>query len=179
MTIKLHPRCRDTEAYRTAAAEFPHLPSRIVRRGSIARLVRRAACVINCTSSAGIEAAALGASVIELVPAGSLDLLPAHEWNTLGTAATEPELRRLLHVALNDVGTERTGGLDNPKSVFAAVGDEAARRVVNELVMISSVRIESTIPSSSSSSSSSKMSVLPSRTRTTNEQHHTATNRAS
>ncbi len=138
LTIKLHPRCSDARPYRAAAAEFPQLRSRIVRRGSLQQLVRRAACVINVTSSAGIEAAALGAKVIDLAPAGSLDLLPSHEWNTLGTARSEPELRRLLHVALNDSAlndspAESTVGVSHRADVFAAVGREAARRAVDEL----------------------------------------------
>jgi hypothetical protein len=158
LTIKLHPRCRDGRMFRTMAAEFPCLPCRIVRRGSMARLVDRAACIINCTSSAGVEAARLGAKVIELIPEGSLDLLPAGEWNGLGTARTEPELRQLLCSALNAVPTDATDG--DHEHVFAAVSREAARRVVDELLSIAAKPEKSlnarTVSSSSSSSSSSK-----------------------
>ena len=41
------------------------------------------------TSSAGTEASLWGVPVIELIPAGSLDLLPSSQWGTLGTARTE------------------------------------------------------------------------------------------
>jgi hypothetical protein len=155
LTIKLHPRCRDAAPFRAVAAEFPDLRCRIMRQGDVAR---QAACVINCTSSAGIEAGALGAPVIELIPAGSLDLLPAREWNALGTARTEPELRGLLHVALNDGAAQRGVGAGDRGQVFAAVGREAARRAVDELLTIAPAATDceaATTESSSSSSSSS------------------------
>src|SRR5207244_415317 len=126
--------------FRQAAREFPGFRCRIVRRGNIRQLVRQAACVLNCTSSAGIEAGLLGVPVIELIPAGSLDLVPASQWGTLGPARTEGELRRLLRIvlegslqnedAVNDVAgsdsrwrAETPGG--NRRLVFAAVGREA------------------------------------------------------
>src|SRR5439155_24088505 len=126
LTIKRHPRCRDSAPFREVAAEFPKLRCRIVRRGSVQRLVRRAACVLNCTSSAGTEASLSGVPVIELIPAGSLDLLPSSQWGTLGTARIEAELRRLLEKTLNQAPlgagqlSAATTPRDERRDVFAA-----------------------------------------------------------
>jgi hypothetical protein len=159
LTIKLHPRCGDAGPFRAIAADFPELRCRVVRGGDAVRLARRAACVINCTSSAGSEAAAIGTPVIELIPEGSADLLPAREWNTLGTARTEPELRALLHVAIHDDAIQRSISAGQQARVFAAVGHEAARCTVDEVLSIAASGpegIASTPHSCVSSSSSSK-----------------------
>jgi hypothetical protein len=134
LTIKLHPRCRDTEVFRAVAAEFSSLRYCIVRRARSRKLVRRAACILNCTSSAGIEANQLGVPVIELIPEGSSDLLPAREWGTLGTATCEAELTRLLAIAIS----KRERRTSNDRQVFAASGQDAARRIVDELLVLSS-----------------------------------------
>lgn len=132
LTIKLHPRCRDRRPFARIAAEYPALRVRIVVGGSLDRCLRQADCVLNCTSSAGIEAARAGHRVIELIPAGGDDLLPAADWGTLGTARDDGQLDALLQRALA-VPTQ----LDRPSpsaEVFAAVGDDAAARVADAVL---------------------------------------------
>ena len=83
LTIKLHPRCRDAKHMGRLIAEFPGLDCRVVRRCSLERMIRGADVILNCGSSAGIEAAHLGVPVIELLPARSRELTPAKVTGTL------------------------------------------------------------------------------------------------
>ena len=105
LTVKLHPRCRDTKPFAAALAAHPRLHARLVRSGSVAKWARNADCVLNCTSGAGIEAAAWGVPVIELIPRGSIDLLPSAEWGTAGTARDEVELDALVKRVLHEVAS--------------------------------------------------------------------------
>jgi hypothetical protein len=133
LLIKLHPRCRDEGVCRDVVREFPRLHWRIVRRGGMTTWLQRARCVINCTSSAGVEAARLGVPVIELVPRGASDLLPAREWGGCATARDADELESLLRRALvGDLLAPPAGSQD----VFASVGKEAAGRMVDDLTEI-------------------------------------------
>src|SRR5207247_10889895 len=84
------------------------------------------------TSSAGIEAGLTGVPVIELIPEGSLDLLPAPQWGTFGTARDQRQLQDLLHAALSRP-REPTG---EHRTVLAALGQEAARPIVSELLTL-------------------------------------------
>jgi hypothetical protein len=133
LRIKLHPRCGDARVFEEVLYEFPAIRCRLVRRGAMRKLLRHAACVINCTSSAGIEAARLGVPVIELIPQGSLDLLPAAQWGALGTARDTDELETLLRQALASRSVVRPLATSD---VFAAVGEAAAVRVADELMQI-------------------------------------------
>lgn len=131
LLIKRHPRCQDADYYRRLLAEFPCVRARLVR-GTLHRLARRADCVLNCASSAGNEAAACGAAVIELVPPGSHGLPStggtATAWGTLGTASSLDELLPLLRQALGggDGGAPRAAPLQAPTGAAehgAAEGD--------------------------------------------------------
>jgi hypothetical protein len=66
------------------------------RRERLADLVAAADCVLSCASSAGIEAARAGRPVIQLLPAGSGNILPAEWYGLRGSARSLEELRQLL-----------------------------------------------------------------------------------
>jgi hypothetical protein len=129
LTIKLHPRCRDLRRFQRLAAEFPGLHCRIMRRGSAERQVAHADVVLNCGSSAGIEAAQQGVPVIELLPAGSRDLTPAADWGQFGSAGTFEELCRLLDEALH----KSSRGRSACSEVFARTGRAAAQAIVDQI----------------------------------------------
>ncbi len=99
LDIKLHPRstCRDSILKVTKA--FPGLRVRFVG-GKLSRLIHRYDCILSCCSTAGIESAWAGTPTIQLLPAGSGDVLPAEDWGLLGSAHDEFQLQKLLEQAL-------------------------------------------------------------------------------
>ncbi len=134
LIIKLHPRCRDATLFQDAIAHTSRLNARIVRSGSCDAWIRRASCVLNCTSSVGVEAALAGVPVIELIPPASHDLLPASEWGAFGTARTQEELQLLFARALSAEETEASDA-----QVFAhrtPHGATATQSVVRELFAV-------------------------------------------
>lgn len=128
LTIKLHPRTRDANCLQEILAVCPKLESRIVRGGNLARLVDSAELVLSCASSAGVEAAARGVPVIQLLPPGSVDILPNDAWGFQGTARNVAELEALMHAALHGKRNEPTA------PVFAASGQEAARHIADAVL---------------------------------------------
>ena len=100
LTIKLHPRCSDDAVFRRALDRHPALKAEIVRKAKLERLFAASDCVLSCASTAGIEAALAGAPVVQLLPAGSGDILPADRWGLLGSARQPAELEALLGRAL-------------------------------------------------------------------------------
>ena len=100
LSIKLHPRCRDDQVFRQALSRHPRLQGEIVRSKHLDRLVAHSDCVLSCASTAGIEAALAGAPVVQLLPRGSGDVLPAERWGLLGSAREPEELETLLTAAL-------------------------------------------------------------------------------
>jgi hypothetical protein len=100
LSIKLHPRCTDEQVFRQALARHPNLQGEIVQTAALDRLVAQSDCVLSCASTAGIEAALAGAPVVQLLPAGSGDILPAERWGLLGSARESYELEVLLGAAL-------------------------------------------------------------------------------
>jgi hypothetical protein len=126
LTVKLHPRAGDPARIQRLMGEFPGLQCRVVHRGSADRWLRRCDVVLNCGSSAGIEAAYAGLPVIELLPAGSRELTPAAEWGLFASVRTADELCCQLARALSaDAITKRP-------SVFATTGSSAARLIARE-----------------------------------------------
>ena len=127
LIVKLHPRYPRNEVYRQVLAEFPALRSRLLSDGRLEDLLAGAACVLSCGSSAGVEAAFHGVPTIELLPAGSAELLPAAAWGFIGIARSEAEIAALLTLALG-------GQEQNPPSdeVFAHRG-RAATQVVDSI----------------------------------------------
>ena len=100
LTIKLHPRSGDDAVFRQALERHPALRGRIVRSPRLDRLIAESDCVLSCASTSGIEAALAGAPVVQLLPAGSGDILPADRWGLLGSARTLDELNVLLEAAM-------------------------------------------------------------------------------
>jgi capsule polysaccharide export protein KpsC/LpsZ len=100
LSIKLHPRCTDEQAFRQALARHPEVQGEIVQTAALDRLVAQSDCVLSYASTAGIEAALAGAPVVQLLPAGSGDILPAEGWGLLGSAREPRELEVLLDAAL-------------------------------------------------------------------------------
>jgi hypothetical protein len=130
LIVKLHPRCRDARHIERLAAEFPGLDCQIVRRARLERLIDEADVVLNCGSSAGIEAAHHGVPVIELLPAGSQELTPAGSWGLLGSASTFEDLCQLLDRALQQ--GRRDGS--RRRDVFAMSGTPASRAIAGAIV---------------------------------------------
>jgi hypothetical protein len=134
LMVKPHPRARSGDFPHDDAA--PTLPVRIVRSGDLALLLAECDCVLSCASTAGIEAALAGAPVIQLLPSGSGDILPAEEWGFVGSARTELELATLATKAL-----ER-GWRKDPRLVARVLADhgrQAAARIVDVVIGRSNV----------------------------------------
>ncbi|HEY5314246.1 MAG TPA: hypothetical protein VIK18_17065 [Pirellulales bacterium] len=131
LLIKLHPRDPRSKVIRTIAAEFDRLAIKIIARGSLAGVLRSADCVLSCASSAGIEAAAGGWPVIQLMPQGSRELLEPAAWGLVGTARSRAELDELIaHVF---AGRWQTS-LSQVQSIIAATGCVAACRIADAVL---------------------------------------------
>jgi hypothetical protein len=130
LIVKLHPRCRDSSQFRRVLAEFPHVRSRIVRRGELRTVLSGAACAISCGSSSGIEAALWGVPAIELLPPAADELLPAAEWGFVGVARNVEQLKGLLDRAL----TMRLGEVTPSADVFGQWDGPATGRVVDAIL---------------------------------------------
>jgi hypothetical protein len=98
--IRPHPRDEQHSAWRSLLERFPTLDARLQTGGHWTDSLAQADAVLSCGSSAGLEAARLGWPVVQLLPEGSADLLPAARWGVLGTARDAKELRGLLERAL-------------------------------------------------------------------------------
>ncbi|OYV95888.1 MAG: hypothetical protein B7Z73_01690 [Planctomycetia bacterium 21-64-5] len=155
LTIKLHPRARKKEfirfqrpvveterpasapattfVFKQGRARNP-LPVRVVHSKNLARLVAASDCVLSCASTAGIEAALAGAPVVQILPIGSGNVLPADDWGFVGTARTAGELAALVDAAL-----ERGWGkpAETADRVLAKAGAAAARSIVDGLIAAS------------------------------------------
>jgi len=126
LTVKLHPRDAGGQLVRETLRRYPTLKSRIVRGQSATHWFRRCDLAISCASSTGVEAAQSGIPTIQLLPAGSGDLLPAASWGFFGTARTEAELTLLLAQAAR---IPHYSHAPDPY-VFSSHGEAAAKRVV-------------------------------------------------
>jgi hypothetical protein len=129
LTVKLHPRAADVAVLKRVLARWPKVRTTIVRRKSLAALLATTDCVLSCASTAGIEAALVGAPVVQLLPLGSGNVLPASQWGLVGSARTENELRSQVAAAL------KRGWVEQPAEAPLTVpetGRSAAARVVNE-----------------------------------------------
>ncbi|HVX11245.1 MAG TPA: hypothetical protein VHC22_08710 [Pirellulales bacterium] len=136
LTIKLHPR----DARQAQSIPLPpgwrddgraKLRVRIVQSADLASLVAASDCVLSCASTAGIEAALAGAPVVQILPAGSGNVLPAEDWGLLGSARTAEELTELVTQAL-ERGWRQVS--HPPQRVLVAHGRTAAARIVDGLV---------------------------------------------
>lgn len=116
LEIKLHPRAADDPILRRLLTEYKSLRVKLTRRTPLQKCVARADCVLSCMSSAGVEAAAAGVPVIQILPQGSADVMPHDHWGLLGSARTQEELDRLLAKILME-GWKSPGTVD--EDVFA------------------------------------------------------------
>ncbi|HVA48002.1 MAG TPA: hypothetical protein VNH11_16655 [Pirellulales bacterium] len=143
LTIKLHPRARKKEFIRFQPRlqpwledgkrneSRPVLPVRVVHSKNLARLVAASDCVLSCASTAGIEAALAGAPVVQILPIGSGNVLPADDWGFVGTARTAGELAALVDAALERGWAKPAETADR---MLANVGEAAARSIVDGLI---------------------------------------------
>jgi hypothetical protein len=131
LLIKLHPRDLRSPVIRAIAAEFDRAAIKIVTRGSLAEVLRGADCVLSCASSAGIEAAAGGWPVIQLMPQGSRDLLEPHPWGLVGTARNQAELDELIAKSFAGRWQPVTA---QTQSTIAATGRDAASRIADAVL---------------------------------------------
>lgn len=132
LTIKLHPRDARTTTWPfppepVAAADGRGLPIKIVRTSNLSKLIAQSDCVLSCASTAGIEAALAGAPVVQLLPDGSGNILPAGDWGLLGSARNVDELTRLVDEALSRGWRQGQA----TAQVLAAQGSAAAAQVVD------------------------------------------------
>ncbi len=130
LLVRPHPRDVPPRLLAKLLAEFPRLNARLVRGGSLARLVQRADCVISCASTSGVEAAALGAPVIQMMPAGSNDLIDGSAWGLLGTARSSDELRALIAQARSTSAAHETAW----RSIVGEIDRAAAPQIVDALL---------------------------------------------
>ncbi len=100
LVVKPHPRTHDDAALKTALLQAAGVRVRWTRARSLAEALRGCHLVVSMFSTAGLEAAAAGWPVIQLLPAGSANILPANLWGMLGSARTAAELEPLLRRAL-------------------------------------------------------------------------------
>ena len=133
LLVKAHPRDPRGIALRNCLARFPELSARMVEQ-PLAQLLHGVDVVLSCASTAGVEAAALGWPVIQLLPRGSATLLPAADYGMIGTARNFGELVALLPAALDlSLKNERiqtaSGIPANPH--LPHIKNQAARRIVD------------------------------------------------
>ena len=126
LIVKLHPRSPEDPAVEATMGRFPQVSTQIVQIEPLEHWLGEVDCVLSCLSSAGIDATLAGVPVVQLMPAGCGDLLPAAEWGLLGSARTAEELKPLLLHALSQQ-PDRTAP-PNPE-VFSHAGQAAARVV--------------------------------------------------
>ena len=116
LIIKPHPRTKDDPIIQAAKARHPNLRVETVRRPSLAESLRGVDCVLSCLSSAGIETTLAGIPVVQLVPRGAGEILPAERWGLLGSASNAAQLRPLINKGLRQSDKQNIGDLG---SVFA------------------------------------------------------------
>ncbi len=124
LLVKLHPRAPHDPILKRLLTTQPSPKTLVVRKKTLEQCLRSVDCVISCGSSAGIDATLAGLPVIQLLPAGSGDILPHDQWGLVGTARTSVELKNLLQTVLaGDYQTTTTA----QSHVFAGLAGSAQR----------------------------------------------------
>ncbi|MBX7167149.1 MAG: hypothetical protein K1X74_12540 [Pirellulales bacterium] len=142
LTVKLHPRAATGEPFRALAASKPGLEVTFVAQRPLWELFAASDAVVSMGSSAGIEATLAQVPVVQVMPSGSADLLPAKMWGMLGTARSRDELQVLLCRAL---GTGRT---EPPsREVFAHLARPASMQIADLLLSESRAEPRRQVPS--------------------------------
>ena len=134
-TLRPHPRAASFERLtaRRGSRTAPRLA--IDREKSLARSLAGADCVVSCASSAGIEAAKAGLPVVQLLPAGSSEVLPARRHGLVGSARSSDELAALVKLALCQGTTTRSESVSNLRDSCAA------RRIVEAVFELRARRV--------------------------------------
>ncbi len=127
LTLKLHPRDTQREWYRRFVPKGDRHRVRIDTRHTLWQLLPAHQVVLHVASGAGVEAALAGWPVVELLPRGGAELLPAKPWGMLAAVSTRAELRAALR-RLVERGPRSTAGVR--EQVMANFGCRAAPRVV-------------------------------------------------
>jgi hypothetical protein len=131
LVVRLHPRCRDRRVFDDLLAPWTNLPVRVVYGGSsLGNNLARAACILSCGSTAGIEAAATGVPVIEILTHATAELLPAAAWGYFGVARTGHQVERLLAAALES----GTGSARIDERIFGPLHRTAAALAADAVV---------------------------------------------
>ena len=100
LVVKLHPRSPNDPIIERLLTEFNQLHTRVVTNGPLEPWIAEADCALSCVSSAGIDATLAGLPVIQLLPEGCGNILPAHDWGLIGSAKNSIEIEQLLARAL-------------------------------------------------------------------------------
>ncbi|MHB8897218.1 MAG: glycosyltransferase family protein [Thermoguttaceae bacterium] len=132
LVVKPHPRTKSDPILEAAVARHPGLCVETVGSGSLADSLVGIDCVLSCLSSAGVEATLADVPVIQLVPRGAGQILPADRWGLFGSASDARQLLPLVNDALR---RERPGHDRGRGTVFAGAdcwdrescGDSATR----------------------------------------------------
>ncbi len=132
LLVRPHPRSAGDPVVRAAAARHPHLATKVILGGSLAKSLRGVDCVLSCVSSAGIESTVTGLPVIQLIPRGAGPILPPDRWGVFENVSTAGELARSLRRALSEAagGARRVGGLScagDDRGVEGGLGCDGAR----------------------------------------------------
>jgi len=130
LLVKPHPRSLRDPLLEAVLSGCPTLRSRVIG-GPLERCLADVDCVLSCGSSAGVDAALAGVPVIQLLPAGSGEVLPHEAWGMLGTARSAEELQSLLAEALT-TGCPTTSPA-NP-NVFGRSCDDSADRIAEAVL---------------------------------------------
>jgi len=129
LVVKLHPRTPDDPIAHAAMAAFPSVDSRAVDRGPLEPWLAQTDCVLSCISSAGVDSTLTGVPVIQLLPAGSADVLPHQPWGMLGTARSQAELQQLVTQAKKGSGLFFEA--DPNPNTFSHLDGRAAKRIAD------------------------------------------------
>ncbi|QGJ70994.1 Hypothetical protein PBC10988_26970 [Planctomycetales bacterium 10988] len=132
LLIKRHPRCEDHRFWQQFAA-IQEGKVRVVQHVALETLLTKTELVLSCASSAGMEAAWLGWPVVQLLPSGAGEVLPAESWRLLGSARNGEELAALWQAwQASPPGSVAEGRT----AIFHETGKEASQRVLEALAQI-------------------------------------------
>lgn len=120
LVVRPHPRTGEDRVFQAVRRRFPALKVRVSsRREQLADQAAAADLVLSCASSAGIDIALAGRPVIQLLPHGSGEILPAEWYGMLGSARSLDDLRRLVR-SIDAAGDPATIEAQQPKREEAA-----------------------------------------------------------
>ena len=134
MQLKLPPRSDRSCFVTDILSGFPDLISRveILRHGTPYQLALKAACVLSCASSAGIEAMLAHTPVIQIMPPGTDDLVNDKDWGVVTTGRKRQDLINALHDILNQ--TSHTPDLATLSNNFSNIDIPGTNRVTDYLL---------------------------------------------